>query len=203
MSRPPLYDAIGRDYRVHRRTDARTMAAIADALGAAESVVNVGAGAGSYEPGDRPVVAVEPSRTMIAQRHPGAAPAVRATAMALPFADGAFAASLAVLTVHHWPDPARGLAEMARVARERAVILTSDPDAPPFCLTADYFPEIAACRAILPTMGDFERALGRFDRLEARFRSRTTAPTGSSAPTGAVRPRISMPLSAPRSPRSR
>src|SRR5207247_1084878 len=86
----------------------------------AASVVNVGAGAGSYEPADRPVLAVEPSAAMLRQRRPGAAPAVQASATDLPFRDATFGAALAVLTVHHWPDRARGLAELGRVARRRA-----------------------------------------------------------------------------------
>jgi SAM-dependent methyltransferase len=112
------------------------------ALGTAGSVVNVGAGAGSYEPQDRPVVALEPSATMIAQRQPGAAPVVQASASALPFADKSFDAALAVLTVHHWPDQRQGLSEMARVARKRCVILTWLPGCS-FWLTRDYFPEIS------------------------------------------------------------
>jgi SAM-dependent methyltransferase len=89
-------------------------------------VVNVGAGTGSYEPRDREVTAVEPSEMMIAQRAPGAAPVIQATAEALPFEDGAFDAAMAVLTDHHWPDRAAGLRELRRVARRRAVVFTFD-----------------------------------------------------------------------------
>ena len=106
------------------------------------SVVNVGAGTGSYEPADRLVIAVEPSATMILQRKPGSSPVVQATAEALPFVDGAFAASLAILTVHHWTDRARGLNELGRVARDRVVILTFDPSYPAFWLVDRYFPAI-------------------------------------------------------------
>ncbi len=156
-----LYDEIGRDYRAHRRPDPRIAAAILAALGAADTVVNVGAGAGSYEPADRRVVAVEPSLAMIAQRRPGAAPAVRASATHLPFADRAFAGALAVLTVHHWPDRARGLAELARVARERVVIVTWDPASTGFWLVDDYFPDIPAVdRAIFPTVAELRGVLG-------------------------------------------
>jgi SAM-dependent methyltransferase len=158
---PQLYDTIGIGYRGLRRPDPRIAAAIINALGPANSVVNVGAGAGSYEPADRRVVAVEPSREMIGQRPAGAAPAVQASATALPFAAGAFAAALAVLTVHHWPDRARGLAELRRVARDRVVILTWAPDAAGFWLTEDYFPELVAIdRAIFPTREELERTLG-------------------------------------------
>jgi SAM-dependent methyltransferase len=156
-----LYDAIGVGYGRHRRPDPRIAAAITDALGGAESVLNVGAGAGSYEPGDRAVVAVEPSLAMIRQRRAGSAPVVQASATHLPFRDGAFAASLAVLTVHHWPDRARGLAELARVARQRVVILTWDPAFPGFWLVDDYFPEIWTIdRPIFPPIDELERALG-------------------------------------------
>ena len=156
-----LYDTIGVGYRALRRPDPRIAAAIVNALGPAASVVNVGAGAGSYEPDDRRVVAVEPSREMIRQRPAGAAPVVQASATALPFRAGAFDATLAVLTVHHWPDRARGLAELRRVARDRVVILTWEPDAAGFWLVEDYFPELVAVdRAIFPTRDEMERHLG-------------------------------------------
>jgi SAM-dependent methyltransferase len=102
--------------------------AIHEALGDAETVVNVGAGTGSYEPVDRNVTAVEPSAEMIAQRPAGSAPAVRASAEALPFEDDSFDAAMAVMTVHHWADLSVGLAEMQRVARQRVVIVTFDPE---------------------------------------------------------------------------
>ena len=123
-----IYDQIGEGYHNLRNPDPRIARNILHALGEAETLVNVGAGAGSYEPSGPSVVAVEPSLTMIRQRPPGIAPAVQASAVDLPFRDGAFAAALAVLTVHHWPDRPRGLKELARVARNRVVILTWDPD---------------------------------------------------------------------------
>jgi len=156
-----LYDRIGSGYAGYRRPDPRIAAAIGRALGTAETVVNVGAGTGSYEPVDRRVTAVEPSQTMLAQRRSGAAPAVRARASALPFADASFYAALAILTIHHWDERARSFAELARVARERVVILTWDPDAWAFWLTDDYFPEIAALdRERTPTLSELERAFG-------------------------------------------
>jgi SAM-dependent methyltransferase len=156
-----LYDQIGIGYRALRRPDPRIAAAIVEALGPAASVVNVGAGAGSYEPADRRVVAVEPSREMIRQRPAGAAPVVQASATALPFRAAAFDAALAVLTVHHWPDRAQGLAELRRVARDRVVILTWEPDAARFWLTEEYFPELVAIdRAIFPTRDELARHLG-------------------------------------------
>jgi SAM-dependent methyltransferase len=121
-----LYDSIGKRYTEVRAEDPRIAARIRAALGRARTVVNIGAGAGSYEPADLEVVAVEPSETMIAQRPEGAAPVVRAFAEELPFEDGSFDAAMAVLTDHHWSDHARGLAEMRRVAK-RVVLFTWDP----------------------------------------------------------------------------
>ena len=156
-----LYDEIGAGYGTLRRPDPRIATAILRALDRAETVVNVGAGAGSYEPSDRSVVAVEPSLTMIRQRRTGSAPVVQASALELPFRDDAFAAALAILTVHHWPDRARGLGELARVGRGRAVIVTWDPATSGFWLVEDYFPEIVELdRPIFPTLEEFGRALG-------------------------------------------
>jgi SAM-dependent methyltransferase len=121
-----LYDSIGKRYTDVRGEDPRIAARIRAALGDARTVVNIGAGTGSYEPANLEVVAVEPSETMIAQRPRGAAPVVRAFAEALPFKDRSFDAAMAILTDHHWSDHARGLAEMRRVAR-RVVLFTWDP----------------------------------------------------------------------------
>ncbi len=146
------YDRIGRGYRERRRADPRIERQIRTALGDAATVVNIGAGAGSYEPTDRFVVAVEPSETMLAQRPLGAAPVVRGVAEALPLPDGSFDASLATFTVHHWSDVRAGLAEMRRVAR-RHVVLTFDYEiCGEFWAWRDYFPdttEIEAARAPL------------------------------------------------------
>ena len=130
------------------------------------TIVNVGAGAGSYEPRDRRVVAVEPSATMIRQRPRGAAPVVRASSVALPFHDGAFDAALAVLTLHHWPDWAAGLREMRRVARRRMVLLTWDPASTGFWLS-EYLPDILRVdRAIFPGIDDLRAVLGRVDVVD-------------------------------------
>lgn len=136
----PVYDSIGGQYREGRLEDPRIAAAIWAALGDASPVVNVGAGAGSYEPRDRPVLAVEPSSVMLAQRPAGAAPAVRATAEALPLSDGSCGAAMGVLTVHHWSDRARGLAEMSRVARGPVVLFLRDPQFLAAWWLHDYFP---------------------------------------------------------------
>jgi SAM-dependent methyltransferase len=122
------YDGIGRTYTATRQTEPRIAARIWAALGDARTIVNVGAGTGSYEPPDRDVTAVEPSAVMIAQRPPDAAPAVQTSAEALPFADASFDAAMAVLTLHHWDDWRAGCAELRRVARERVVVFSWDPD---------------------------------------------------------------------------
>jgi SAM-dependent methyltransferase len=134
------YDEIGRSYTATRRPDPRLAAQIQRALGDARTVLNVGAGTGAYEPADREVLAVEPSATMRAQRPADAAPVIDGRAEALPFADDAFDAAMAVLTVHHWADPATGLRELRRVAR-RVVVVGFDTDwASRTWLTRDYLP---------------------------------------------------------------
>jgi SAM-dependent methyltransferase len=139
----PVYDRIGEHYQRGRREDRRIAAALRAALGDAAPVLNVGAGTGSYEPRDRPVVAVEPSAVMLAQRAPGSAPAVRAVAEALPFRDDAFGAAMGVLTIHHWPDRTSGLTEMRRVARDRVVLFLRDPEVAPSWWLHEYFPATA------------------------------------------------------------
>jgi SAM-dependent methyltransferase len=156
-----LYDTIGVGYFDLRRPDPRIERTIWDALGNAATVLNVGSGAGSYEPSDRSVIAVEPSMTMIGQRPVNAAPTIRASAMALPFQTAAFDATLAILTLHHWPHKDIGLRELRRVSRDRVVILTWDPASPGFWLT-DYFPGIWEIdRQIFPALEEIERELGR------------------------------------------
>ena len=115
----PAYDRMGIDYAEVRRPDPRIEAVIDAALGDARTVLNVGAGAGSYEPTDREVIAVEPSPVMIAQRPAGAAPAIEAVVEELPLADDSVDAVMGVFTMQHWSDVDRGLAEVARVARDR------------------------------------------------------------------------------------
>lgn len=155
------YDLIGGGYRRRRVPDARIAAQIAEALGDARTVLNVGAGAGSYEPAHRRVVAVEPSSVMIAQRPGASAPVVQARAEELPFATDQFDAAMAVLTVHHWSGWESGMAELARVARA-VVLLTWDPGHEGFWLTHDYFPDLLALdRAIFPPLGALAAVLGR------------------------------------------
>jgi SAM-dependent methyltransferase len=124
-------------------------------------VVNVGAGSGSYEPADRDVTAVEPSEVMIAQRPPGSAPVVRAVAEALPFANGSFDATTAILTIHHWQDLAAGLGELRRVARDRVVVVMYDAEVNlRLWIIRDYLPEIVTGHArFLPSVADVVAAL--------------------------------------------
>jgi SAM-dependent methyltransferase len=154
------YDRIGRTYTSTRRPDPRIAAAIRRALGDAWTVVNVGAGAGAYEPADLAVVALEPSREMARQRPRGAAPVIRASAEAQPFG-AAFDATLASLTLHHWSDWRRGVDEMRRVAR-RIVVFGFDPaEVCRFWLTEAYFPEIVGLdRGRSPSHDDVVRYLG-------------------------------------------
>jgi len=147
------YQRIGHGYAARRREDPRVKALIEDALGDARTVVNVGAGAGSYEPPGRHVIAIEPSDVMASQRPAGLVPAIRATAGALPLRDASVDAAMAVLTVHHWDaEQERGVRELRRVARERVVILTFDAGVSArMWLVADYLPELAALdRRIFP-----------------------------------------------------
>jgi len=155
------YDAIGRSYSTQRQPDPRLAARLDVLIGCDSTVLNVGAGAGSYEPVGSRAVAVEPSPVMLGQRSPSAAPAVRAIAEALPFRARAFDVVLAILTVHHWTDQRRGLEECGRVARDRVVLVTWDPDADGFWLVRDYFPEILANdRQIFPSMKMLSAVLG-------------------------------------------
>ncbi|MGH3509520.1 MAG: class I SAM-dependent methyltransferase [Nocardioidaceae bacterium] len=162
MSTVQLYDTIGATYTVTRRTEPRIAGRIWAELGDARTVLNVGAGTGSYEPAGRHVVAVEPSALMRSKRQADAAPCLAGSAEHLPFEDQSFDAAMAVCTVHHWQDPIAGLREMQRVARRVVVFLfdTSDPSL--FWLNRDYLPEFAALRAVrvLASMSDLAGAIG-------------------------------------------
>jgi SAM-dependent methyltransferase len=157
----PLYDTIGTGYANLRRADPRIAAAIAGALGDAQSVINIGAGAGSYEPPGRTILAVEPSERMVAQRPKDAARCVRAVAEQLPIRTAAADAAMASLTIHHWPNWRAGLAEMRRIARRRIVVFTFDPEAHAFWLIRDYVPAIADLdRRLMPKLSEMASALG-------------------------------------------
>jgi SAM-dependent methyltransferase len=153
------YDRIGINYAELRKPDRRIAGIIESALGSAHTILNVGAGTGSYEPAGRSLIAVEPSGEMIRKRPPAAAEAIQASADDLPFDDKSFDASMAILTIHHWPDKEAGLREMRRVTRGRIVLLTFDPSQRPWL--TDYLPELAALdEAQMPAMSDYERWLG-------------------------------------------
>jgi hypothetical protein len=155
------YARYGTGYAGRRRTDPRIAARVVAALGDARTVVNVGAGAGSYEPADVALVAVEPSLAMIDQRPVGSAPVVRAVAGALPFPTGSFDAAMATVTVHQWPDPIAGLAELRRVATGSVVVLTFDPDALDRLWLAEYAPDLhRAESARYPSIDAIVSALG-------------------------------------------
>jgi SAM-dependent methyltransferase len=141
------YGVIGVGYARFRQPDPGIAAVIRAQLGGAASVLNVGAGAGSYEPLDLEVTAVEPSATMRAQRPPHLAAAIDARAEALPFADGSFDAAMALVTVHQWSDLRRGLEELRRVTRGPVVVMTSEPDALRRFWLHRYAPEAIAVEA--------------------------------------------------------
>lgn len=163
------YDTIGRGYARHRRADPRferrIHGAIFDGPARVTTVVNVGAGTGSYEPREVAVVAVEPSAEMVAQRAPGSAPVVRGGAEHLPFPDRSFDVALAVLTVHHWTDLDAGCAELRRVAG-RAVVLAFEPIVGHDFWLLDYVPEIGPLDATAPSIVDVAAALGGVTRIE-------------------------------------
>lgn len=145
-SHAQVYESIGKEYRSRRQPDPRIAKVIRDALGNAKSVCNIGAGAGSYEPQDIPVTAVEPSEVMSSQRgSQSSAPVqlIRAVAENLPFEDDEFDAAMAVLTVHHWEDPGKGLAEMKRISQKQVVYAFDQENHDSLWLLQEYLPEIA------------------------------------------------------------
>lgn len=165
----PRYDRIGAGYARTRREDPRLRERIFAALGTARTVVNVGAGTGSYEPRDRHVIAIEPSDVMAGQRPRELAPAIRAMADALPLRDGSVDAAMAVLTIHHWDDgQERGVRELRRVASGPVVIVRVDRTvSSAMWLMADYMPEVAALdQRIFPTLEQLTEWLGGQTRVE-------------------------------------
>lgn len=153
------YDSIGINYAELRRPEPRIAAVIHQALGPARTVLNVGAGTGSYEPTDRQVTAVEPSLEMIRKRGANTAKAIQASADDLPFDDGTFDAAMAILTIHHWPDKQAGLREMRRVTRGPIVLLTFDPAVRPWL--TDYLPQLVSLdEKQMPALPDYARWLG-------------------------------------------
>ncbi len=156
-----LYDQIGVNYSVTRCTDPAIAKQLYAELDGATSIVNIGAGAGSYEPSGMSLVAVEPSEKMIAQRKPGAYPVKQAYAEQLPFEDNSFSHAMTVLSMHHWEDRPLAFSEINRVATEKFVAITWDPQFDSFWLTRDYFPEIYEMdKLIFPTMEEFAAHFG-------------------------------------------
>jgi SAM-dependent methyltransferase len=155
------YARYGEGYATSRQSDPRIAAVILTALGSARTVLNVGAGAGSYEPTDRRVIAVEPSEAMVDQRPPPRTGTVRAVAGALPLDDGSVDASMATVTIHQWPDPLAGLDEMRRVTTGPVVVLTFDPEALRTLWLVEYSPELYAAESRrYPLIDSVTAALG-------------------------------------------
>lgn len=164
MRNPWLYDSISSTYTVTRREDKRIAARIHGAIGSGERVINIGAGTGNYEPRDRLVVGVEPSREMISRRPPGTGPALRAVAEALPFRSDSFDVAMATLTLHHWQDRRQGLTEMRRVA-PRQVIFLFDPTETYHFWAIDYWPTALSLPSeqTPPTPQDLDAVLNLID----------------------------------------
>jgi len=155
-----LYDTIGLNYANLRQPDPKIAQRIKTALGGAQTVLNVGAGAGSYEPTDKKITAIEPSAEMIGQRSASKTIVIQGCAEDLPFDDKSFDASMAVLTIHHWSDQEKGVMEMRRVTRDKIVFVTYDPSFRGFWL-ADYFPALVTLdEGQMPQMASYEKWLG-------------------------------------------
>jgi SAM-dependent methyltransferase len=160
------YEQHGRTYAHHRRPDPRIAERVHAALGDARTVLNVGAGTGSYEPTDRWVLAVEPSATMRAQRPTDAAPAIAASAEALPLDDDAVDAAMACVTIHHWESAAAGLAELRRVARGPVVVFTFELGDLPAWQQEFLHEGLLWERPRFPAIDDVAAALGGRARVE-------------------------------------
>lgn len=162
---PGRYESIGAGYARRRQTEPRIAARIEAALGDARTVLNVGAGSGSYEPANCDVVALEPSLTMIRQRRVGGPPVVRGAAECLPFRDNSFDAAMGVLTLHHWIDWRAGVREMRRVAPRRVLLAYEPAISMEFWLLTEYFPALRALEVGRPAIDDVAESLGA-DRVE-------------------------------------
>ncbi|MEJ2743690.1 MAG: class I SAM-dependent methyltransferase [Gammaproteobacteria bacterium] len=150
-----IYDGIGEEYSIGRRTDPTIALFLDRFLSDSNSILNVGAGTGSYEPSNKNLVAVEPSTKMISQRADQAYPVKQAFAENLPFDDASFTHSMTILSMHHWLDRAAAFREIKRVTAKRFVALTWNPDSKPYWLTRDYFPEIYEIdRSIFPSTSE-------------------------------------------------
>lgn len=157
------YDKIGLTYKSWRRPDPRIAERISGKFSEINTVLNIGAGTGSYEPAKNSVISLDPSAVMLRSRPPGSAPCVMGNAEALPFRTAAFDGVMAIMTIHHWPDWKTGLREALRVCRRRIVIVTWDPGHGGFWLTKDYLKEIGASdSAKFPSMEELRDVLGDF-----------------------------------------
>lgn len=159
-----LYDQIGVGYTVSRCTDPKIAAQINKELVGATKILNIGAGAGSYEPDDKELIAVEPSIEMIRQRKPDAHPVKQAFADELPFENDSFSHTMTVLSMHHWQNRAQAFNEIKRVTQDKFVAVTWFPDVAPFWLVDKYFPELLELdRQIFPTIDELENAFGNIE----------------------------------------
>lgn len=159
-----IYNKIGNYYALGRRVDPYIESQIHAKLKGAASVLNLGAGTGSYEPSDVAVTAVEPSEAMIIQRKKSSTPVLQAYAESLPFESDSFSHCMTILSMHHWNDRKKAFAEIKRVTRDRFVAVTWDPDSEPFWLTRDYFAEIHDIdKNIFPCLSEFEDS---FENIE-------------------------------------
>ena len=162
----PIYDDIGINYSVTRSTDPKIAQQLYAELEGATRIINIGAGTGSYEPENVVLVAVEPSSEMISQRKSGAYPIKQASAEKLPFEDNSFSHAMTVLSMHHWPDKPKAFSEINRVATDKFVAISWNPDSEPFWLTREYFPEIHEMdKAIFPTIDEIKE---HFDDVQIR-----------------------------------
>jgi len=153
-----LYDQIGIDYATQRQSDPRIAAQLWKLLENAKRIVNIGAGSGSYEPHDIELVAVEPSKEMIKQRKANKHLVIKTSAEDLPFKDNSFTHALTILSMHHWADRNKAFTEINRVTTDRFVAVSWNPNASPFWLTRDYFPELYETdQKIFPTLEEFQR----------------------------------------------
>lgn len=154
-----LYDEIGKGYSIGRKTDPKIAHFINQYLHGSESIVNIGAGTGSYEPDRKKLIAVEPSSEMIRQRPKGSHPVQQASAESLPFKNGCFSHAMTILSMHHWENRKQAFSEIKRVVRQRFITLTWNPDADKYWLTRDYFPEIHDIdKSIFPALSELEQS---------------------------------------------
>ena len=159
-----IYDRIGNSYSLGRRTEPRIARKIWQFLDDADSILNIGAGTGSYEPQSSSLVAIEPSLTMIRQRGPQSAAVIQSVAEQIPFAEDSFSHTMTIVSMHHWRDKPRAFDEIRRVTKNRFVALTWDPDNCDFWLARDYFPEILEIdRKIFPSMEELESEFGNVE----------------------------------------